>query len=77
MMHLGPRPTFDEETRSLEVHLFAAVRELRGSDVKVSWVRRLRDIMSFGSADALKEQLGRDRDAALAALAVPPEAAKG
>ncbi len=77
MMHLGPRPTFDDEERSLEVHLFGAEPSLYGSDAKVSWVRRLRDVMSFGSASALKEQLDQDRDAAFAALAVPPEAAKG
>jgi FAD synthase len=41
---------------------------LYGDDVKVSWVSRLRDVMSFPDAEALKAQLDRDMHAAQAAL---------
>lgn len=68
MMHQGPRPTFGEQDRSLEVHLFDVAPDLYGEEVKVSWVARLRDVMSFPDATALKAQLDKDMQAAQAAL---------
>ncbi|HXV85446.1 MAG TPA: bifunctional riboflavin kinase/FAD synthetase [Gemmatimonadales bacterium] len=68
MMHIGPRPTFADHQRSLEVHLLDADADLYGAHVKVSWVARLRDVMHFPSADALKRQLDRDFQAARSAL---------
>ncbi|HLZ44524.1 MAG TPA: bifunctional riboflavin kinase/FAD synthetase [Gemmatimonadales bacterium] len=69
MMNQGPRPTFGEETRTLEVHLFDfAGGELYGETVHVEWVRRLRAVQAFASRDALVAQLERDRQAAQATL---------
>lgn len=68
MMHQGPRPTFGEHQRSLEVHLLGAEADLYGETVKVSWLERLRAVQSFPSADALKRQLDKDFAAAVAAL---------
>lgn len=60
MMHVGPRPTFGEATRTLEVHLFDADVDLYGAPVKVSWVSRLRDVKTFADSASLKAQLRRD-----------------
>jgi len=68
MMNQGPRPTFGEESRTLEVHLFDFDGELYGEVVDVDWVRRLRAVQAFPSRDALVAQLERDRQAARAAL---------
>ncbi len=68
MMHLGPRPTFGEPERSLEVHLLDVEPDLYGAAVKVSWIARLRDVIRFPSAEALKRQLDNDFRAARAAL---------
>ncbi|MDH3495779.1 MAG: riboflavin biosynthesis protein RibF [Gemmatimonadota bacterium] len=77
MMHIGPRPTFGEADRSLEIHLFEGAPELYGHRVKVTWARRLRDVQAFPTAEALQRQLARDRQEALAALAVPPTPSPG
>lgn len=71
MMHQGPRPTFGDSRRSLEVHLLDASPDLEGALVKVSWVARLRDVQRFASAEALKRQLDHDLAAATAALTGP------
>jgi len=64
MMNLGPRPTFNDSTLSLEVHLFDVRGDWYGSDVRVEFVARLRDTKRFESPDALVAQLRRDeRDA--------------
>jgi riboflavin kinase/FMN adenylyltransferase len=68
MMHLGPRPTFGDSARSLEVHVLDGAAAGYGAQVKVSWVSRLRDVRQFPSADALKRQLDKDFAAATAAL---------
>ena len=68
MMNLGPRPTFDDLTLSLEVHLFDVSGNWYGTEVRVEFVTRLRDVLRFDSADALVAQLRADERAARAAL---------
>jgi riboflavin kinase/FMN adenylyltransferase len=68
MMNQGPRPTFAEHGRTLEVHLFDFAGELYGETVRVEWVERLRDVQAFPSREALVAQLERDRQAARASL---------
>jgi riboflavin kinase/FMN adenylyltransferase len=64
MMNQGPRPTFGVAERGLEVHLFDFAGDVYGETVLVEWVRRLRDVQSFPSREALVEQLARDAGAA-------------
>jgi len=64
MMNQGPRPTFGVAERGLEVHVFDFAGDLYGEPVKVEWVRRLREVKTFPSRDALVAQLAQDaRDA--------------
>ena len=72
MMNLGPRPTFGDAAVTLEAHLFGEAPDLYGARVRVDFVRRLRDTVKFADAAALVAQLGRDADAARAALASAP-----
>jgi riboflavin kinase/FMN adenylyltransferase len=69
MLNQGPRPTFGETRRGLEVHLFEVDAELYGQWVRVEWVERLRDVERFPSVEQFQEQLKRDRAAAEDALA--------
>jgi riboflavin kinase / FMN adenylyltransferase len=68
MMNLGGRPTFGDESRRLEAHLFDASGNFYGDHVVVAFVARLRDTMKFSGPDALVAQLRRDADAARSAL---------
>ncbi len=69
MLNQGPRPTFGENRRGIEVHLFGVDADLYGQWVRVEWVERLRDVVRFASVEDFKQQLVRDRAAALDALA--------
>jgi len=69
MLNQGPRPTFGESRRGVEVHLFGVDADLYGQWVRVEWVERLRDVERFASLEELQQQLTRDRAAALDALA--------
>lgn len=69
MLNQGPRPTFGDTRRTVEVHLFGVDEDLYGEWVRVEWVERLRDVERFTSGDQLQDQLKRDRAEALDALA--------
>jgi riboflavin kinase / FMN adenylyltransferase len=68
MMNQGARPTFGVHARGLEIHLFDFTGDLYGETVTVEWVRRLRDVQTFPSREALVDQIGRDAAAARAIL---------
>ncbi len=51
MLNQGPRPTFGDTARGVEVHLFDFAGDLYGEWVKVEWVARLRDVRRFASPD--------------------------
>jgi riboflavin kinase / FMN adenylyltransferase len=79
MMNLGPRPTFGDETVTLEVHVFEAAGDWYGSTVRVEFVSRLRDTMKFPGPAELVRQLQTDAKNAQAALTglVTPANLKG
>ena len=67
MMNLGPRPTFGEFDRTLEIHLFDTSGDWYGEAVSVQLIRRLRNTTRFASVQDLVAQLGADAaDARLA-----------
>ena len=71
MMNQGPRPTFGDDERTLEAHLFGVDADLYGEWVRLEWVAHLRDVRQFASPAELTRQLERDHAAALAALDGP------
>jgi riboflavin kinase/FMN adenylyltransferase len=68
MMNLGGRPTFGDDRRTVEAHLFDADGDFYGDLVHVAFVRRLRDVMRFDGPAALMAQLADDERAARRAL---------
>jgi riboflavin kinase/FMN adenylyltransferase len=73
MANLGPRPTFGDEGRRLEVHLLDWGGEpLYGARPLVAFGARLRDVRRFADARALAGQLERDRELARDALVRRP-----
>lgn len=63
MANLGTAPTFNVEKPLLEVHLLDFEGDLYGQTVTVQFRHRLRDIMDFGTAEALQHQLQEDLNA--------------
>ena len=68
MMNIGMRPTVDGRERTIEVHIFDLNLDLYGRELRVSVKQFLRGEEKFAGLDALKAQLAKDRDAAIAAL---------
>lgn len=68
MMSIGTNPTVGGTTLSVEVYFFGFSEDLYGREVKIAVLDYIRDEEKFGSVDALKEQLYRDQESALAVI---------
>ncbi|MGA7672730.1 MAG: bifunctional riboflavin kinase/FAD synthetase [Nitrolancea sp.] len=61
MVYMGTNPTFEEESRAVEVNLIDFSGDLYGSVLTVLFVDRVRGDQWFESADALVAQMHRDQ----------------
>ncbi|TNE79448.1 MAG: bifunctional riboflavin kinase/FAD synthetase [Bacteroidetes bacterium] len=68
MANIGKQPTFNNRQHAFEVHLFDFNEDLYGEALQVEFVARLRDEMRFNGIAELKEQLEKDKFAALKIL---------
>lgn len=70
MLYIGERPTLGREAmqRSVEVNIFGLDRDLYGEAITVRFKDRIRADMRLPDLDALRLQLGRDKEAAKALL---------
>lgn len=59
-LHLGPRPTFEGSPPSIELHLMDFDKNLYGEDLRVDFVRFLREVRPFASAEALIRRMRQD-----------------
>ena len=71
--NLGVRPTFGGEEEVLEVHLINERLDLRGKELSVHFVARLRDEQRFDGVEALVAQIQRDIKAANSLLSEVPQ----
>lgn len=68
MMNIGRRPTLDNgDAVSLEVHIINFDADIYHQQLKVTFIRKIRDEKKFNSVDELIEQLKLDREAVLGA----------
>ncbi len=66
MSHVGRRPTFGIERRSVETHLFDFAEEVYGAPIRLFFHERLRKTIAFDGPEALKRQLAQDQEDARA-----------
>lgn len=60
MLYVGAKPTFEDDSRSVEVHLFDMDLDITDSEVYLfveSWIR---ESQRFATPDLLKDQLRKD-----------------
>jgi riboflavin kinase / FMN adenylyltransferase len=59
--NIGTRPTFSENTATIETHLLRFSGDLYGKQVRLGFVQRLRDERRFEDVDALRSQIEADQ----------------
>lgn len=61
--NVGIKPTFDDDnTLSIETHIFNFDSNVYGKEVKVVFLQEMRKEIKFNSAEELKEQLRKDKN---------------
>lgn len=59
-VNIGPKPSFADDSPSVEAHLIGFSGDLYGKTLDVDFLRRLRDTRRFESVEALRGQLTSD-----------------
>jgi riboflavin kinase/FMN adenylyltransferase len=62
MMNIGMKPTFGENKRTIEVHLFNFNLNLYDEQLTIRFIHRIRDEQKFSSIEELTQQLRQDQD---------------
>ncbi|MBC8265856.1 MAG: bifunctional riboflavin kinase/FAD synthetase [Flavobacteriales bacterium] len=62
MMNIGMKPTVDGEDKSLEVNIFDFSDDIYGKEIKVLFIKRIRDEKKFEDLYELKKQLIIDKN---------------
>lgn len=69
MLNIGHRPTFNGETKTIEVHIFNFSDNIYGELLQVDFIALVRRERKFASPDALIQQLQADKQTVLQILA--------
>ena len=68
MMNIGMRPTVDGTKRTIEVNIFDFDADIYGETIRIYVRNYLRGEVKFSGLDSLKEQLAKDKAAAIKLL---------
>ncbi|MBU0982070.1 riboflavin kinase [Patescibacteria group bacterium] len=60
VMNFGPRPTFNESKKTLEVNVFNFEGDVYGEEAEIEVLDKLRDVMKFDSKENLVNQIKKD-----------------
>lgn len=62
MTNIGTRPTVDNKSeRIVETNIFNFKKEIYGEEIKVIFIKRIRDEVKFKNIEELKDQINKDR----------------
>ena len=67
-LHVGPRPTFRGSPPTIELHLLGFEGDIYGEEVRVDFVKYLREVRRFDTSQALVGQMKEDVERAREAL---------
>ncbi|WP_340153566.1 bifunctional riboflavin kinase/FAD synthetase [uncultured Marivirga sp.] len=68
MLNIGFRPTVNGKSKKIEANIFDFDQEIYGENIKVSFIKRLREEIKFDSKEELSNQLKKDKEKALQIL---------
>jgi riboflavin kinase/FMN adenylyltransferase len=62
MANIGKNPTFHNQKKSIEVHIFNYDSDLYGQKLKIEFVKRVRGEIEFENPEKLVEQITKDQE---------------
>ena len=60
VISIGPKPTFGDSNKGLEVHFLKFNQNIYGRKIELLFVKRLRDIQRFATPELLGKAIARD-----------------
>ena len=67
---VGPKPTFNEENRSIETYILDFKKDIYGKTITVEFYKKIRDVMKFPSVPSLCKQMMIDEKEARAFFSI-------
>ncbi|MEG1663366.1 MAG: riboflavin kinase, partial [Clostridia bacterium] len=64
LTNVGKKPTFNDESYSIETHIFDYSRDIYGKEVVLKFYMRIRDVVKFNSVPVMIKQLESDKNTA-------------
>ena len=61
MINIGKRPTVEGKERRVEMNIFDYNDMLYGKEIKISFIKRIRNEQKFKNLDDLSNQLRKDK----------------
>ena len=62
-IHIGPRPTFNDQTHTVEAHILDFSQDIYGMDICLILEQKLRDVEKFDTIEALQAAITQDCNA--------------
>ena len=62
MLNIGNRPTVDGTFKTIEVNIFNFDCEIYGENLKVEFIKKIRNEQKFSGLDELKAQIAKDKE---------------
>ena len=62
MMNIGFNPTFGANEKTIEVNIFDFNRDLYDKNIRIEFLKFIRDVIKFDNAEELQNQLIDDRE---------------
>ena len=62
MLNMGKRPTLSDNEHRIEVHIFDFSADIYGADIKVEFIKRIREEKQFDNLELLRKQLQIDEN---------------
>ena len=62
MMNIGYNPTFGSNKKTIEVNIFDFNRDLYDKNIRIEFLKFIRDEIKFDNAEELQNQLINDRE---------------
>tara|TARA_B100000886_G_scaffold333894_1_gene288635 strand:+ start:131 stop:1063 length:933 start_codon:yes stop_codon:yes gene_type:complete len=62
MMNIGFKPTFGSNKKTIEINIFGFDKDLYGKNIRIEFLKYIRDEIKFDNAEILQNQLNIDRE---------------
>jgi len=75
-LHFGPRPVFDDEAVSAEIHILDTVIDSAPKTLDLEIIGKVRDVMNFDSIEAMTTEIEKDIEKIRAMLRINEKTTK-